>query len=114
MATIRFFFDEHMRRRVADVLIERGIDVVLAADVNMRTKDDDSEILPYATEQGLVVVTFDRPFAGRTAKRSDHAGLICPAAKFRGDIGGLIQLLAEFAETHTLDDTKGQVFWLGS
>ena|SRR5258707_7695959 len=112
--TVGIFFDEHMSRDVAEGLHKRGFEVVMAADAGMRNKDDDSEILPYAAKHQLVVVTFDRPFAGRTMKRTDHAGLICPSEELRIDIGGLIRLLAEYAETHSPEDVKGQLFWLGS
>jgi Domain of unknown function (DUF5615) len=110
--TVGFYFDEHLPRAVANGLLERGYEVVMTADVGMRSKDDDSEILPYAAEHHLVVVTFDRPFAGRTMQRTDHAGLICPPEDMRTDIGGLIRLLVEFAEAHSPEDVEGQVFWL--
>lgn len=109
---IRFYFDEHMRHSVALALIQRGYHVVMAVDVGMIDKDDDTEHLPYATERGLVMVTFDRSFAGRTMSRTDHAGLICPTRSLRNDIGGQIRVLAEFAATHTTETVAGQVFWL--
>lgn len=59
------------------------------------------------------MVSFDRPFAGRTVAHTDHAGLICPTRNLCDDIGGQIRVLAEFADTHTLETTTGQVFWLG-
>jgi predicted nuclease of predicted toxin-antitoxin system len=65
-----FYFDEHLYRPLADALTARGYHVVMAADVDMKAKDDDAEHLPYAAENDLVlVVTFDRPFAGRTQSR---------------------------------------------
>ncbi|MDX1990783.1 MAG: DUF5615 family PIN-like protein [bacterium] len=112
--TIRFYFDEHMQRPVAKALIQKGIEVIRAVDVGMEAKDDDREHLPYATKNQLVLVTFDRPFAGRTMSRNDHAGLICLSEKIRNDIGEIIRALTEFAELYDMDDVKGQVFWLGS
>jgi hypothetical protein len=109
---IRFYFDEHMPRVVAEELEKRSIRVLMPIDVGMTSKDDDMEHLPYAAEQGLVMVTFDRPFAGRSAKRNDHHGLICLAQKMRSDVGGIIRVLVEFSEQHDPDDTLGQVFWL--
>lgn len=84
----------------------------MAIDVRMMSKDDDIEHLPYATENNLVLVTFDRPFAGRTAKRTDHKGLICLSEDIRQDIGRCVIVLTEFAQLYTLEDTTGQVFWL--
>jgi predicted nuclease of predicted toxin-antitoxin system len=110
--TIRFYFDEHMPRTVAAGIIQRGYDVVMAVDVGMEGKGDDTEHLAYAHENELVIVTFDRPFAGRTASRTNHKGLICFSENLRADVGGMIRLLVQFAEEHSPEDTFGQVFWL--
>ena len=109
---IRYYFDENMYRAVAKGLVSRGIPVVMAVGVGMMEKDDDTEHLPYATSHNLVLVTLDRPFAGRTMRRMDHAGLICLSGKIRFDIGRMIEVLAEFAEQHTPDAIIGHVFWL--
>jgi hypothetical protein len=93
-------------------LIQRGFEVVMAVDVGMTGKNDDTEHLPFATEQGLVMVTFDRPFAGRTMSRTDHAGLICLSESIRHDIGRIVTVLIEFAEQHTTEQAAGNVFWL--
>ncbi len=110
--TIRFYFDENMRRVVAKGLIQRGFEVTMGVDVGMRQKDDDTEHLPYATEHGMVLVAFDRPFAGRTNSRTDHSGLVCISENLHKDVGGQIRVLVEFAETHTITDVQGKVFWL--
>ena len=110
--TVRFYFDEHMPRPVANGLRERGHEVIMAVDIGMERKDDDAEHLPYAAKNDLVIVTFDRGFAGRTMSSVNHNGLICLAEKMRFDIGRQIRILSQFAETHSLEDTKGQVFWL--
>jgi predicted nuclease of predicted toxin-antitoxin system len=109
---ISFYFDEHMSRPVAHGLIRRGYEVIMAIDVDMTEKDDDTEHLPFAKERGLVMVTFDRPFAGRTMQRIDHSGLICLSETIRDDIGRIITVLAEFADQHTPEQTAGHVFWL--
>lgn len=109
---IGFYFDEHMSRAVADNLIKKGYKVVMAVDVGMEGKDDDSEHLPYAAEHNLVMVTFDHPFAGRTMSRSDHPGLICLAYTIRENIGRMSEVLAEFAELYDAERDTGQVFWL--
>jgi predicted nuclease of predicted toxin-antitoxin system len=111
MSGVRFYFDEMMSRRAAEQLTTKGMVVIFAKDVGMTSKDDDTEHLPYAAEQNCVLVTFDRPFAGRTSKRTDHAGLICLLID-KSDVGGIVRTLAEFAETYTQDDAAGQVFWL--
>lgn len=83
----------------------------MAVDVDMTDKDDDSEHLPFATEKNAVVVTRDQPFAGRTAKRTDHAGLICWTG-VDNDFGGMIRALINFADQHTSEEVAGRVFWL--
>jgi hypothetical protein len=109
---VRFYFDEHMRRAVVTALARYNCEAIMAVDVDMIAKDDDTEHLLYATKHHLVMVTFDRPFAGRTMSRNDHSGLICIAQDFRDDIGTIIRVLVEFSEQYDPDDTAGQVFWL--
>jgi predicted nuclease of predicted toxin-antitoxin system len=108
---IKFYFDEHMPRAVEQGVVEHGYEVVMAVEVDMIGKDDDTEHLPFAAEKGAVVVTRDLAFAGRAAKRSDHAGLICWTGA-QNDFGGMIRALAEFAESYTSEEVAGHVFWL--
>ena len=108
---IGFYFDEHVPRRVATQLIERDITVVMAVDVGMVEKDDLTEHLTYATEHGLVMVTFDRPFAGRAMALTDHTGLVCWTG-ILDDFGGQVRVLSEFAEGNEPEEVAGQVFWL--
>jgi predicted nuclease of predicted toxin-antitoxin system len=107
---IKFYFDEMMRRAVATRLIEGGIEVVMAVDVDMTGKTD-PEHLRFAAEKESMLVTFDRGFAGLTSSRTDHSGLICWTGK-DDDIGGMIRRLIEFAETHTAEEVVGRVFWM--
>lgn len=108
---ISFYFDEHMSRKVASQLAARGYTVVMAVDVGMVEKDDLSEHLQYATEQNLVMVTCDRPFAGRAMGQTNHAGLICWTG-ILDDFGGQVKLLQEFAEQNTSENVRSQVFWI--
>lgn len=114
MTAIKLYFDEMMPRPVAEGLVEKGVDVTMAVDVGMKGKDDDTEHLVYATENDCILVTFDRPFAGRVSKRSDHAGLICLSEAIRSQYGKTIDVLLEFVKEHSLENTKGLVFWLKS
>jgi predicted nuclease of predicted toxin-antitoxin system len=111
MAAVKLYFDEMVAREPARKLNERGYDVVLAVDEGMMQKKDHQH-LAYATEHERVLVTFDRPFAGRTMKQSNHAGLICLTSVQQDDIGGIIRLLHTFVETHNAEDCVGFVFWL--
>ena len=108
---IQFYFDEHMPRAVEKAVVNNGYTVIMAVDVEMMDKDDDTEHLPFATSQNAVVVTRDKPFAGRTAKRTEHAGLICWTGA-DDDFGAMIRALVDFAEKHTPEEAAGHVFWL--
>jgi uncharacterized protein with PIN domain len=110
-STIKFYFDEHMPRAVEKALITRGYEVLMAIDLGMKGKDDNTEHLPFATQQEAILVTRDRAFAGRSMKRDDHHGLICWTGELE-DFGGMIRPLTEFAEQYTPEETLGLVFWL--
>ena len=107
---ISLYFDEMMSRKAAEQLIQRGFGVVMAQDVGMQQKTD-PEHLAYAAENKLVLVTFDRAFAGRTAQTDDHAGLICLSGS-QDAIGAVVRNLVTFGEQHTPEDVAGHVFWL--
>jgi hypothetical protein len=100
-----------MPRAVEQGLLQRGYEIIMAVDVGMTEKDDDTEHLPYAATHEAVLVTNDHPFAGRTMQRTDHAGLICWTGAM-DDFGGMIRKLSEFAEKHTAEEVKGRVFWI--
>jgi len=110
MGNISYYFDEMMARPVAQGLERKNISVVMAADNGMLEKPD-PEHLQRATEQGMVLVTFDRAFATLTSERSDHASLICWTGALN-DVGGIVRRLSEFADTHTAEAAAGHVFWL--
>lgn len=108
---IKFYFDEMMAHKVAASLRERGYTIVMAVEAEMTEKDDLTQHLVYATANEMVLVTQDKPFAGRAMENSDHAGVICWTGK-QDDIGSIIRKLDEFAQIHENEDIKGQVFWL--
>lgn len=107
---VKFYFDEMMPRRVAVQVAARGYEVIMAVDVEMIGKADPDH-LAYATEHEAMLFTRDAPFAGMTARRTDHAGLICWTGA-DNDFGGMVDKLTEFANAHTMDDVEGQVYWI--
>jgi len=111
MAQVSFYFDEMMMGKVAKQLQERGYSVIRAVEVGMTQKDDLTEHLVYATQHELVMVTFDRPFAGKASKTTEHAGLVCLPGP-QDAVGTVVKLLAQFAADHTAEDVAGQVFWM--
>ena len=107
---VSFYFDEMMSRKAAEQLTERGCSVIMAQDIGMQEKTD-LEHLAYATENKLVLVTFDRPFAGRTVQTDNHSGLICLSGN-QDAIGMIVRTLIAFNEQHMPEDAVEQVFWL--
>lgn len=107
---LKFYFDEMMPRSVPRQLAEQNIETIRAVEAGMEGKTDPQH-LKFATEQGAVLVTFDRPFAGLTTQKTDHAGLICWTGA-NSDIGGMVNSLTQFAKTYTSEQVKGKVFWL--
>lgn len=107
---VSFYFDEMMSRKAAEQLVQNGYSVVMAQDVGMQQRTD-PEHLAYATENKLILVTFDRAFAGRTSQTDDHSGLICFSGS-QDAIGMIIGNLMTFAEQHTPETANGHVFWL--
>jgi predicted unusual protein kinase regulating ubiquinone biosynthesis (AarF/ABC1/UbiB family) len=107
----RYYFDEHMRRVVANALIQAGFPTIMAVDVGMVGKSDDDH-LAYATQAQMIMVTFDRPFAGVTMRRSNFYALLCVSEEFRQDIGGTIELLKEFGALFDSEQDTGKVHWM--
>ncbi len=99
-----------LNRPLAEELHKLGCGVILANDIRMTGKRDE-EHLAEAAKRGLVIVTLDKPFAGRTMKQSDHTGLICWTREDQ-PVGEMVRVLAEFAERYTPKQVAGQVFWL--
>jgi predicted nuclease of predicted toxin-antitoxin system len=111
MPDVSFYFDEMVQRAAAEELIKQGYQVILAVDAGMAEKTD-PEHLQYATAQGLVLVTYDRKFAGLTSQKTNHTGLVCLTIEQQGNVGAMVRLLAKFAEQYTPDEVIGHVFWL--
>jgi hypothetical protein len=86
---MKFYLDENMSPKMADIARRLGIDAVSAHDVNM-TGTTDEEQLDFAARQGRRLVTFNRDDfielsrmyldAGRA-----HSGVIIVPYTFRGD-----------------------------
>jgi predicted nuclease of predicted toxin-antitoxin system len=110
MAQLSFYFDEMVPRRPAEELSRRGYITVVAADVGMVQKDDLAEHLPFAAGRGMVLVTFDRKFAGLVAQMTDHAGLICLSGS-QNNFSYMIRTLVEIAEQYTPETIAGRVLW---
>ena len=109
---IGLYCDEHIARAIVSALVQKGYRAIMAVDVGMTGKDDDTEHLPYATTNRLLLVTMDKPFATRTLYQTDYLGLICLSKELHDSIGGAIKALADFIELFDEESDAGQVHWL--
>ena len=96
-----YLLDEDISHRVATGLRQRGIDAVSVHEIgraNLEIPDEDQ--LAFATQQGRVLVTFNRrdyeTLSGRwSADGQTHAGILWCSEQTvtRRDIGGLVRAL---------------------
>ncbi|MFQ3647923.1 MAG: DUF5615 family PIN-like protein [Aggregatilineales bacterium] len=106
-----FYLDEHIGRVVAKSLQSRGIVAIRAVDVGMTGRQDE-EHLAYATERELVMVTFDHPFAGRTARRADFYALVCLTRSIQQDTGTIVEVLTLFSNLFDPTTDTATVYYL--
>jgi predicted nuclease of predicted toxin-antitoxin system len=106
-----FYLDEHISRAVVKGLQSRGILAIMAVDVGMTGRSDE-EHLAYATQRELAMVTFDHPFAGRTANRTDFFALVCLSRAIQQATGDIIEVLTLFASLFDPTTDTGIVYYL--
>jgi predicted nuclease of predicted toxin-antitoxin system len=75
MSDWRFLLDENVDPKTAAYLDEEGVSAKYVPDVLWEGADDETDVLPYAVEHGLVVVTSDVTDFSDLA-RDDHAGVV--------------------------------------
>ncbi len=106
--SLTFLLDEDLSYRVAEGLRRRGVDAVSVHEVGRANRQvSDAEQLEYATQQGRVLVTYNRAdyqaldALWRTQGRA-HAGVLWCAERSipRRAIGDLTRALAQFADQH--------------
>lgn len=100
---LRFYFDTHIARAVADQLRRRGVDVTRCEEVGMAEADDEV-LLQYATDQKRIMVTLDADFLDldqqwRQTDRA-HGGIMKVDQRYQGDaqIGHLVKQLLFYDE----------------
>ena len=70
-----FLLDENMEPKVSDFLRKERYDAVHVQDVLSKGAKDTSDVLPYAVDNGLIVLTSDvNDFSG--VSPSDHEGMM--------------------------------------
>lgn len=104
---IRYYFDAHMRRAIADGLQRRELDVVMAVDIGMADASD-QEHLTRAEELSRVVVTKDDDFL-RLAQGLHHAGIVFIHSKKSDKI--VFDRLQEITQRMSMADMSNHVEW---
>ncbi len=121
MAQLKFYFDTHIPKAVADQLRARGIDVERAEEAGL-ARARDRVHLRHATSQGRAMVSHDRDFfdlqAEWQAAGEHHSGIFYVPPRLQGQIGVMVtaletyaQLIAEAAGTLEAD-IEDQLIWL--
>ena len=106
--SLTFLLDEDLSYRVAEGLRRRGVDAISVHEVGRANRQvSDAEQLEYATQQGRVLVTYNRAdyqaldALWRTQGRTHAGGLWCAERSIpRRAIGDLTRALAQFADQH--------------
>jgi predicted nuclease of predicted toxin-antitoxin system len=107
---LRYFFDEHLDRAVAEQLLARGIDVLTAQSSGRAGKKiPDVEQLNFATLHNRVVVTHDRDFARLASGQLPHAGIILLQRSL--SIGGYVEYLELMARTAESEELQNQLVY---
>jgi hypothetical protein len=114
--SVRFYFDDHMPKVVANELRRQGVDVQTAHQAG-RSRLPDDELLRLATADGRVVVTQDQDFTKLAADfqtRGEMFGGIvyCDLAKYIHRPGLLIQDLLILHGVYTADDMLEHIEYL--
>jgi hypothetical protein len=108
--TIRYFFDQHIPKAVAEGLRQRAVDVLTAQDAG-RCSLPDPDQLEFARIEGRVLVSYDPDFLALAASGIEHAGIgWCEATKY--GVGQLIHVLLLLHGVLSPDEMKNHVEYL--
>lgn len=111
---LRFYFDVHVPRTVAEQLEKRGIDILTAQADHSATLPD-HELLARATSLGRTIVTSDIRFRALAenwqAGNRDFGGLIF-AHPLQVTVGRMVIDLELLANAATMEEIRNQVIFL--
>jgi len=101
---VRFYLDEHLSPRIAEIARGLGLDVVTAIELGRRRLSDQAQ-LELAAQDDRCLVTVDRDFIGLTVRflesQQPHNGvLIVPTSLPSDHFTAIAQALKRYAETH--------------
>ena len=106
---IKFFMDEHVPPAVTHGLQLRSVDVLTTQEANM-LKQDDEELLRFATSQERVMFSQDEDFLALHNKGIEHSGI---AYTPQGtSIGEMVRGLLLIHDVLTPDEIRGRIEYL--
>ncbi len=113
MSAIRLLLDEDVRPLLAEVLRERGFDVVAAVPEGLG-ESDDAEVLRHAVEQGRALLThnvehFVQLASEYAQKGWEHHGIIVSA---QTPIGELLARVLRLLAQKEAEDMMNTLEWL--
>ena len=107
-------FDVHIHRNIYNGLISRGVNVFTTQELNL-IKLPDSLLLDYATQNNLLIFTYDSDFlilaANNKKNKIDFSGIIY-AKPLKIEIGRWINDLEIISKIGEYNDFKNQVIYL--
>jgi hypothetical protein len=113
---VRFYFDNHLPKVVANELRKRGVDVLTAHEAG-RSRRPDDDLLRLATAEGRVVVTQDEDFkvlaAAFQTRGEPFAGVVfCDQTKYLNRPGALLADLLTLHGVYSADDMRDHLEYL--
>ena len=101
---MRFYLDEHLSSRIAEIARGLGLDVVTALELGRRRLSDQAQ-LELAAQEERCLVTLDRDFVGLTIRfleshQPHHGLLLVPRSLPSDHFTGIAQALKRYAESH--------------
>ncbi len=108
--SVRFYLDQHIHGALAQGLRQRGVHALTAHEAG-RCGLPDPEQLAFASEEALVLVTFDVDYLALHRSGLPHAGIAwCEATKH--SIGELLRRLLLLHEIMDAEDMRNHLEYL--
>ena len=104
---MKFCFDEHIPKAVAEGLRRRGIDVLTVREAE-RLGDPDRKQLAFAATKRRILVTFDDDFLALDAVGTPHSGIVFSQAG-RRSVGELINSLVLIASVIKPEEMRNHI-----
>jgi predicted nuclease of predicted toxin-antitoxin system len=110
---LRYYFDEHVKARIAEQLTLRGIDVLTAQAAGLANREiSDAAHLAFAASRGRVLITEDRGFTVLAYAQLPHAGVILLQRPLSiGEYVEYLELLAQVTEPTELENRLVYCDW---